>query len=43
LGRLGEAHDVAQVILGVHDMDWVTGQVIECDGGLALHSPIEAG
>jgi NAD(P)-dependent dehydrogenase (short-subunit alcohol dehydrogenase family) len=43
LGRLGEAHDVAQVILGVHGMDWVTGQVVECDGGLALHSPIEAG
>ena len=40
LGRLGEAEDVAQVILSVHDMDWVTGQVIECDGGLALHSPI---
>ena len=22
-------------------MTWVTGQVLECDGGLALHSPIE--
>jgi NAD(P)-dependent dehydrogenase (short-subunit alcohol dehydrogenase family) len=43
LGRLGEAEDVAQVIMAVHGMDWVTGQVIECDGGLALHSPIEAG
>jgi NAD(P)-dependent dehydrogenase (short-subunit alcohol dehydrogenase family) len=43
LGRLGEAHEVAQVILAVHGMDWVTGQVVECDGGLALHSPIEAG
>lgn len=40
LGRLGEAGDIAQVILAVHGMDWVTGQVIECDGGLALHSPI---
>ena len=40
LGRLGEAEDVAQVVLAVHDMDWVTGQVIECDGGLDLHSPI---
>jgi NAD(P)-dependent dehydrogenase (short-subunit alcohol dehydrogenase family) len=40
LGRLGEAHDIAQVILAVHDMDWVTGQVIECDGGLGLRSPI---
>ena len=35
LGRLGEAEDVAQVILAVHGMDWVTGQVVECDGGLA--------
>jgi NAD(P)-dependent dehydrogenase (short-subunit alcohol dehydrogenase family) len=40
LGRLGEAEDVAQVILGLHDMAWVTGQVLECDGGLSLHSPI---
>jgi hypothetical protein len=23
-------------------MAWVTGQVLECDGGLALHSPIDA-
>jgi NAD(P)-dependent dehydrogenase (short-subunit alcohol dehydrogenase family) len=42
LGRLGEAEDVASVVLGLHDMAWVTGQVLECDGGLALHSPIDA-
>ncbi len=42
LGRLGEAEDVAEVILAVHDMEWVTGQVVECDGGLALRSPIDA-
>jgi NAD(P)-dependent dehydrogenase (short-subunit alcohol dehydrogenase family) len=42
LGRLGEAEDVSQVILAVHDMEWVTGQVVECDGGLALRSPIDA-
>jgi len=41
LGRLGEAEDIAQVILSVHDMAWVTGQVVECDGGLSLHSPID--
>jgi hypothetical protein len=23
-------------------MDWVTGHVLECDGGLSLHSPIDA-
>jgi NAD(P)-dependent dehydrogenase (short-subunit alcohol dehydrogenase family) len=42
LGRLGEAEDVAHVVLGLHAMHWVTGQVLECDGGLALHSPIDA-
>jgi NAD(P)-dependent dehydrogenase (short-subunit alcohol dehydrogenase family) len=42
LGRLGHADDVAQVILAVHDMEWVTGQVLECDGGLGLRSPINA-
>lgn len=41
LGRLGDAGDVADAILAVHDMVWVTGQVLVCDGGLALHSPIE--
>jgi NAD(P)-dependent dehydrogenase (short-subunit alcohol dehydrogenase family) len=40
LGRVGEADDIAQVVLAVHGMDWVTGQVVECDGGLALSSPI---
>jgi hypothetical protein len=41
LGRLGEAEDVAQAILSVHGMAWVTGQVLECDGGLSLYSPID--
>jgi NAD(P)-dependent dehydrogenase (short-subunit alcohol dehydrogenase family) len=40
LGRVGEADDIARVILAVHGMNWVTGQVVECDGGLALSSPI---
>lgn len=42
LGRLGEAVDVAPAILGLHAMEWVTGQVLTCDGGLSLHSPIDA-
>jgi NAD(P)-dependent dehydrogenase (short-subunit alcohol dehydrogenase family) len=42
LGRLGEASDIAGVVVGLHTMAWVTGQVLECDGGLALHSPIDA-
>jgi NAD(P)-dependent dehydrogenase (short-subunit alcohol dehydrogenase family) len=42
LGRLGQAEDIAPVILGLHAMQWVTGQVVECDGGLALRSPINS-
>ncbi len=42
LGRLGEAEDIAPVILALHAMEWVTGQVVECDGGLALRSPIDS-
>jgi NAD(P)-dependent dehydrogenase (short-subunit alcohol dehydrogenase family) len=42
LGRLGEADDVAQAIVGVLDLEWVTGQIVHADGGLALHSPIDA-
>jgi NAD(P)-dependent dehydrogenase (short-subunit alcohol dehydrogenase family) len=41
LGRLGEASDVAQAIIALHGLHWVTGQVLECDGGLSLHSPID--
>ena len=43
LGRLGEAEDIAQAIMALHTMEWVTGQVLECDGGLSLRSPIDAG
>ena len=42
LGRLGEADDIAQAIVALHAMEWVTGQVVECDGGLSLHSPIDS-
>ncbi len=42
LGRLGEATDVASAIVGVLELGWVTGQVVHADGGLALHSPIDA-
>jgi len=42
LGRLGEAGDIAQAIIALHSMEWVTGQVLECDGGLSLHSPIDS-
>jgi NAD(P)-dependent dehydrogenase (short-subunit alcohol dehydrogenase family) len=42
LRRLGEPDDVAEAILGVLEMSWVTGQVVYADGGLALHSSIDA-
>jgi NAD(P)-dependent dehydrogenase (short-subunit alcohol dehydrogenase family) len=42
LGGLGEAGDVAAAIVGVLELPWVTGQVVHADGGLALHSPIDA-
>jgi NAD(P)-dependent dehydrogenase (short-subunit alcohol dehydrogenase family) len=41
LGRVGEADDVAEAIISVLEMSWVTGQTILADGGLALHSPID--
>ncbi len=41
LGRLGRPGDIAEAVLAVHGMHWVTGQIIECDGGLSLHSPID--
>jgi NAD(P)-dependent dehydrogenase (short-subunit alcohol dehydrogenase family) len=42
LGSLGEARDVAGAIVGVLELPWVTGQIVHADGGLALHSPIDA-
>jgi NAD(P)-dependent dehydrogenase (short-subunit alcohol dehydrogenase family) len=42
LGRLGEADDVAEVIVAVLGLSWVTGQTVFADGGLAMHSPIDA-
>jgi NAD(P)-dependent dehydrogenase (short-subunit alcohol dehydrogenase family) len=42
LGRLGEADDVAETIVGLLGMSWVTGQTLFADGGLALQSPIDA-
>jgi NAD(P)-dependent dehydrogenase (short-subunit alcohol dehydrogenase family) len=42
MGRVGEATDVAAAIVGVLELPWVTGQIVHADGGLALHSPIDA-
>lgn len=40
LGRLGAPEDVAQAIVALHGLPWVTGQILACDGGLLLESPI---
>lgn len=42
LGRLGEADDVAEAVVALLEMSWVTGQTVFADGGLALQSPIDA-
>jgi len=42
LGRLGHPDDVAAAVLALHELDWVTGQVLDCDGGLSRHSPIDS-
>jgi NAD(P)-dependent dehydrogenase (short-subunit alcohol dehydrogenase family) len=42
LGRVGEADDIAQAVVALHGLGWVTGQVLDCDGGLSLHSPIDS-
>ncbi len=38
LGRLGEADDVAEAIVAVLEMSWVTGQTVFADGGLACYT-----
>jgi NAD(P)-dependent dehydrogenase (short-subunit alcohol dehydrogenase family) len=42
LGRLGEPDDVAQAVVGLLELEWVTGQVVHADGGLGQHSPIDS-
>lgn len=40
LDRLGGPDDIAEAVLAVHAMTWATGQIVTCDGGLSLYSPI---
>jgi NAD(P)-dependent dehydrogenase (short-subunit alcohol dehydrogenase family) len=42
LGRLGQPDDIARAIVSLHQMEWVTGQILDCDGGLSLYSPIDS-
>ena len=41
LGRIGTAEEVAQAVVGLCALDWVTGQVLAADGGVSLYSPID--
>jgi 3-oxoacyl-[acyl-carrier protein] reductase len=41
LGGLGSPDDMADTILAVHALPWVTGQIVVSDGGLSLLGPID--
>jgi NAD(P)-dependent dehydrogenase (short-subunit alcohol dehydrogenase family) len=41
LGRVGRADEVAEVIVALCTLDWVTGQIVAADGGVSLASPID--
>ncbi len=42
LQRLGTPEDIAEAIAALHGLSWVTGQILEADGGLGIHSPIDS-
>jgi NAD(P)-dependent dehydrogenase (short-subunit alcohol dehydrogenase family) len=41
LRRIGTADDIAQAIVALTTLDWVTGQILAADGGVMLRSPID--
>ncbi len=41
LGRVGSAAEVAQAVVALCRLDWVTGQILAADGGVSLASPID--
>jgi NAD(P)-dependent dehydrogenase (short-subunit alcohol dehydrogenase family) len=41
LGRVGSAHEVAEAIMALVQLDWVTGHVLTADGGITLRSPLD--
>ena len=41
LGRVGTPEEVAQAIVALCTLDWVTGQIVAADGGVSLASPID--
>ena len=38
---LGQPDDIADAVLALFCLDWVTGQTLACDGGITLHSPTD--
>jgi NAD(P)-dependent dehydrogenase (short-subunit alcohol dehydrogenase family) len=42
LQRIGAPDDIAAAVLAVHGLGWVTGQILDCDGGLSLASPLDS-
>jgi NAD(P)-dependent dehydrogenase (short-subunit alcohol dehydrogenase family) len=42
LGRVGQPADVAGAVIALLEADWVTGQILDADGGLGLYSPMDA-
>ena len=42
LGRVGQPADIAGAVLALLEADWVTGQVLDADGGVGLYSPMDA-
>jgi NAD(P)-dependent dehydrogenase (short-subunit alcohol dehydrogenase family) len=41
LGRVGTAEEVAEAIMALLRLDWVTGHVLVADGGITLRSPLD--
>jgi NAD(P)-dependent dehydrogenase (short-subunit alcohol dehydrogenase family) len=41
LGRVGSAEEVAEGILALLRLEWVTGHVLTADGGVTLRSPLD--
>jgi len=41
MDRIGRPDDIAEAVVALHGMTWVTGAIVSCDGGLSLHSPID--
>ena len=41
LGRVGSAEEVAEAIVALLRLDWVTGHVLVADGGITLRSPLD--